>query len=59
MWLQSSVWWPQVGNFIALNALKSGRFLDPPEFTVLHDKGNLENVFDRLDYTCRRRIRSI
>ena len=38
------------GNFIALNALKSGRFLDPPEFTVLHDKGNLENVFDRLDY---------
>jgi Carboxypeptidase regulatory-like domain len=38
------------GNFIAANALKSGRFLDPPEFTVLHDKGNLENVFDRLDY---------
>jgi len=38
------------GNFIALNALKSGRFLDPPEFTVLHDKGNLENVFDRFDY---------
>ncbi len=38
------------GNFIALNGLKSGRFLDPPEFTVLHDKGNLENVFDRFDY---------
>jgi len=38
------------GNFIALNGLKSGRFLDPPEFTVLHDKGNLENAFDRLDY---------
>jgi Carboxypeptidase regulatory-like domain len=38
------------GNFIALSGLKSGRFLDPPEFTVLHDKGNLENVFDRLDY---------
>jgi hypothetical protein len=39
------------GNFIALNGLKSGRFLDPPEFTVLHDKGNLENVFDRFDYS--------
>jgi hypothetical protein len=38
------------GNFIALNGLKSGRFLDPPEFSVLHDKGNLENVFDRFDY---------
>src|SRR5919108_1389702 len=38
------------GNFIALSGLKSGRFLDPPEFTVLHDKGNLENIFDRLDY---------
>jgi hypothetical protein len=38
------------GNFIALNGLKSGRFLDPPEFTVLHDKGNLGNVFDRFDY---------
>jgi hypothetical protein len=38
------------GNFIALSGLKSGRFLDPPEFTVLHDKGNLENVFDRFDY---------
>jgi hypothetical protein len=38
------------GNFIAANGLRSGRFLDPPEFTVIHDKGNLENVFDRLDY---------
>jgi hypothetical protein len=38
------------GNFIALNGLQSGRFLDPPEFVVLHDKGNLENVFDRFDY---------
>jgi len=38
------------GNFIALNGLQSGRFLDPPEHTVFHDKGNEENVFDRLDY---------
>jgi hypothetical protein len=38
------------GNFISANALNSGRFLDPPEFTVLHDKGNEENLFDRVDY---------
>ena len=38
------------GNFIAANALKSGRFLDPPEFTAIHDKGNEVNIFDRVDY---------
>ena len=38
------------GNFISLSGLNSGRFLDPPELTVLHDKGNEENVFDRVDY---------
>ncbi len=38
------------GNFIALSGLQSGRFLDPPEQTTLHDKGNEENVFDRVDY---------
>ena len=38
------------GNFISLSGLNSGRFLDPPEFTVMHDKGNEENAFDRLDY---------
>jgi hypothetical protein len=38
------------GNFIALNGLRSGRFLDPPEHTVMHDKGNEENIFDRVDY---------
>ncbi len=38
------------GNFIAVNGLNTGRFLDPPEFTVLHDKGNQENIFDRVDY---------
>jgi len=25
--------------------LNSGRFLDPPEFTIIHDKGNQENLF--------------
>jgi hypothetical protein len=38
------------GNFIATNGLNSGRFLDGPEFVVMHDKGNEENVFDRIDY---------
>jgi hypothetical protein len=38
------------GNFISAGGLNSGRFLDPPEFTVLHDKGNEENLFDRIDY---------
>ncbi len=38
------------GNFIAANGLKSGRFLDGPEFSVFHDKGNQENFFDRVDY---------
>src|ERR1019366_5123821 len=38
------------GNFIAVNGLNSGRFLDGPEFTVMHDKGNEQNVFDRLDF---------
>jgi hypothetical protein len=38
------------GNFIAVDGLNSGRFLDPPEFAVTHDKGNQENIFDRVDY---------
>ncbi len=38
------------GNFVAANGLKSGRFLDPPEFIAIHDKGNQMNVFDRVDY---------
>jgi hypothetical protein len=37
------------GNFISANGLNSGRFLDPPEFTVMHAKGNEENIFDRVD----------
>ena len=37
------------GNFISVNGLNSGRFLDPPEFTVMHAKGNEENIFNRLD----------
>ncbi len=38
------------GNFITATGMQSGRFLDAPEFAVIHDKGNEENVFDRVDY---------
>ena len=38
------------GNFAEADGLNSGRFLDPPEFQVFHDKGNEANVFDRVDY---------
>src|SRR5208282_1578748 len=36
------------GNFVSIGGLNSGRFLDPPEFSVMHDKGNEENLFDRV-----------
>jgi len=38
------------GNFIAANGLNTSRFLDPPELNAIHDKGNEENLFDRVDY---------
>ena len=38
------------GNFISLNGLNTQRFLDRPEFTVMHDHGNEENLFDRVDF---------
>jgi len=37
------------GNFVAVHGLQSGRFLDPPEFSVMHAKGNQESFFDRVD----------
>jgi hypothetical protein len=37
------------GNFISVNGLDTGRFLDGPEYQVFHDHGNEENVFDRFD----------
>jgi hypothetical protein len=38
------------GNFISINGLNSGRFLDPPETVAIHDKGNEQNIFDRMDF---------
>jgi len=37
------------GNYIAGSGLDTGRFLDGPEFNVMHDRGNEENLFDRID----------
>lgn len=38
------------GNFVAANGLNTSRFLDPPELRAIHDKGNEENFFDRVDF---------
>jgi hypothetical protein len=38
------------GNFIAANALRSGRFLDTPEFRPRHAAGNNATFFDKLDW---------
>jgi len=40
----------KVGNFLTVDGIRSGRFLDSPEFTALHDKGNNETIFDHFDY---------
>ena len=40
----------KLGNFIAVDGLNTGRFLDPPEFRVIHAKGNEQNAFDRADF---------
>jgi hypothetical protein len=41
---------PKLGNFIVLNADRTGRFLDGPEFDPMHDKGNDQTIFDRIDF---------
>jgi hypothetical protein len=38
-----------IGNFASFNGLRTDRFLDPPEFKALHDNGNSQSFFDRLD----------
>ena len=41
---------PKFGNFVALNGIRTGHFLDTPEFLPIHDIGNNETIFDRVDY---------
>lgn len=38
------------GNFLVLDSSRSGRFLDSPEFYPVHDIGNTETIWDRVDY---------
>ena len=37
------------GNFLEADGLDTGRFLDAPEFSDLHNKGNEQNFFNRVD----------
>ena len=39
------------GNFTSFNFERSNRFLDAPEFEVLHDDGNTTSIFNRFDYS--------
>lgn len=38
------------GNFFLIDTSNTGRFLDSPEFSPIHDHGNNESIFDRIDY---------
>jgi len=38
------------GEFISVNGARSGRYLDSPEFSPLHDVGNNQTMFNRLDW---------
>ena len=40
----------KVGNFAVIDSDRSGRFLDSPEFDPMHDIGNDQTIFDRLDF---------
>ena len=38
-----------IGNFLSFTGQRTDRFLDPPEFEALHDHGDSQSFFDRLD----------
>ena len=38
-----------VGNFLSFTGQRTDPFLDPPEFEALHDRGDSQSFFDRLD----------
>jgi hypothetical protein len=40
----------KIGNFLAVDGVRSGRFLDTPELRPFHDIGNNQTLFDRLDF---------
>ncbi|HXA49688.1 MAG TPA: hypothetical protein VNV86_05270, partial [Candidatus Acidoferrum sp.] len=37
------------GNFLVVNAERTGRFLDTPEFRPMHNAGNTGTIFDHID----------
>jgi hypothetical protein len=41
---------PKAGWFLAANGLRTGRFLDTPEFTPMHAIGNNQSGFNRFDF---------
>ncbi len=40
----------RAGIFTSLDGVNSGRFLDTPEYKVMHAHGNNENFFNRVDF---------
>lgn len=38
------------GNYLAVDGMRSGRFLDTPQFFPIHDIGNNQTYFDRIDF---------
>jgi len=38
------------GNFLSVSGARTDRYLDPPEFTAIHDSGNHQSFFDRVDF---------
>ena len=38
------------GNFLALDGVRSGHFLDTPELRPIHDIGNNQTFFDHMDF---------
>jgi hypothetical protein len=38
------------GNFVSIDGVNSGRYLDTPEWVPIHAHGNGENFFDRIDF---------
>jgi hypothetical protein len=39
------------GNYMVANTTRSGRFLDSPQFRPLHDIGDNQQFFDRIDWS--------
>jgi hypothetical protein len=37
------------GDFLSISGMRTDRFLDPPEFTAMHDRGDSVSFFNRLD----------